>query len=270
MWEISGHTRIWGILADPIHHVKTPQALNALMRERGVDGVMVPMHVGPADLSSFVASIRLMRNVGGMIVTVPHKTAMLALCDEVSDSGRQSGAVNVIRRDAEGRLHGTMLDGEGFVGGLRAAGIEPAGKDTYLAGAGGAANAIAFALARAGVSRLTIANRSLPRAEDLRARVAAAYPALRLDVAIGAQVPEGHDLLVNATSLGLAPTDPLPFSVAKLGPDQVVAEIIMQPEVTTLLAAAAERGCRTHPGFPMLKSQLGMMADFLGMTNAAQ
>lgn len=266
MTTLTGNTRIWGILADPIGHVQTPQALNALMRERGVDGVMVPMHVDAAGLPSFVAGLRRMRNLGGFIVTVPHKGAMAALCDAVSAAGRQSDAVNAVRRTADGRLSGTMLDGEGFVAGLRSGGIDPEGRSVYLAGAGGAANAVAFALARAGIARLTVHNRTSARAEALVGRVAAHHP--DLPVAIGGAGPAEHDLLVNATSLGLRADDPLPFSTDGIGPGHTVAELIMQPEETPLLAAAAARGALTHSGRPMLTGQLELMAAFLGMTGA--
>ena len=263
MTEITGHTRVWGILADPIRQVKTPQGLNAIMRERGVDGVMVPVHVAAADLRAVVDGLRRQRNFHGFIATVPHKTAVLDLCDEVDEAARRIGAVNAVRQEG-GRLIGTMLDGAGFVAGLRAAGIEPSGMRAYLAGAGGAANAIAFALAEAGVAHLTIANRTRERAEALRDRLAVGHPGF--PVALGDAEPAWHDLLVNATSLGLAEGDPLPFSVARLGGGEIVAEIIMQPEVTPVLAAAAARGCRTHPGRPMLDGQLRLMADFPGMT----
>lgn len=130
-------------------------------------------------------------------------------------------------------------------------------------GAGGAANAIAFALAQAGVSRLIIANRTRAKAEDLAQRVAAFLPATKVE--IGSPDPSGHDLVVNATSLGLKDGDPLPLDADRLDASQVVAEIIMQPETTALLAAAAARGCRVHPGKPMLTCQLDLMADFMGM-----
>jgi shikimate dehydrogenase len=263
MSDVTGYTRIWGILADPIHHVRTPQVLNARMRARGVDGIMVPMHVGAGDLAVFVAGLRIMQNLHGLIVTVPHKSAMAGLCDEVSESGRQCGAVNAVRRLSDGRLCGTMLDGEGFVAGLRAGGIDPAGRAAYLAGAGGAANAVAFALARAGIARLTVANRTRARAQDLQRRLAADYPTL--PVQIGTADPSGHDLLVNATALGLREEDPLPLDASGIGPGQIVAEIIMQPEVTPLLATAAARGARTHLGLPMLQGQAALMASFLGM-----
>jgi shikimate dehydrogenase len=132
-----------------------------------------------------------------------------------------------------------------------------------LAGAGGAANAIAFALAQAGISRLTIANRTRAKAEDLAGRLAGPFPNLQVD--IGTPDPSGHDLVVNATSLGLKDGDPLPLDAACLTPDQIVAEIIMQPVTTALLAAAQARGCRIQPGQPMLDCQLALMAKFVGM-----
>lgn len=261
--EITGHTRIYGILADPIHHVKTPQMLNALMTREGRDGVMVPFHVASDDLATLVAGLKTMKSLGGFVVTVPHKTAIVDLCDAVSDSARRIGAVNTVRREADGRLIGEMLDGKGFVGGLLAAGIDPKDKSVYLAGAGGAANAIAFAFVEAGISRLTIANRTRAKAEDLAARLAEAYPKAQVD--IGTPDPSGHDIVVNGTSLGLKEGDALPLDTARLAPEQIVAEVIMQPEETALLAAAKAKGCRIHFGKPMLACQLDLMADFLGM-----
>lgn len=263
---ITGRTMLCGILADPIQHVKTPDAINSLLRERGIDGVMVPMHVGPGELASVVSGLRGMCNLAGFITTVPHKMAMSALCDDVSDRARAVGAVNVVRRSAEGQLIGDMVDGLGFVEGLRQAGIEIAGRSVYLAGAGGAASAIAFALVEAGVSRLTISNRTRARSEALVGRLAKQGSGALF--AIGDADPSGHDIVVNGTSLGLQVDDPLPLEVSRLDARQIVAEIIMNPETTPLLAAARARGCRVHPGWPMLAFQLGMMADFMGLSVA--
>ncbi|ROZ61379.1 shikimate dehydrogenase, partial [Ramlibacter sp. WS9] len=243
MHSISGNTRIFGILADPIHHVKTPQAINRLFESMGFDGVMVPFHVTPGSLGATLHGLRDIQNLDGFVVTVPHKTAVVDLCDELTVGAQQVGAVNVIRRTPEGRLIGGILDGDGFVEGLRAANIALSGQSAYLAGAGGAASAIAFALAKAGVSRLTIANRSAEKARSLLARVAQAYPAVR--VAVGNEVASGHGLVINGTSLGLRPGDALPLNTETLDAAQIVAEIIMEPAQTPLLAAAAARGCRT-------------------------
>ena len=263
MNKITGRTTLCAILADPILHVKTPDSINQLLHERGIDAVMVPMHVGAGELASVVAGLRGMRNFAGLIATVPHKSAMPALCDEISDRARSIGAVNVVRRTADGMLVGDMFDGLGFIAGLRQSEIDVAGRSVYLAGAGGAASAIAFALVAAGVSRLTIANRTRARSEALVQRLA--KQGSRVPVRVGDTNPAGHDMVVNGTSLGLHPDDPLPLDVSRLDARQIVAEIIMHPETTPLLAAARARGCRVHPGWPMLACQLGMMADFLGL-----
>src|SRR5450830_881685 len=148
MTEITGNTQVFAILADPIHQVKTPQRINQLFAQAGYDGVMVPLHVSSDALAGVVHALRSVKNLSGFVVTVPHKTAIVDLCDEVTPDDRQVGAVNVVRRSPQGRLSGTILDGDGFIAGLRVEGIEPGGRSVYLAGAGGAASAIAFALAR--------------------------------------------------------------------------------------------------------------------------
>ena len=186
----------------------------------------MPFHARPAELAQ-VVGLRQLQNLGGFIVTMPHKTAILDLVDEATPVARKIGAANVVRRDADGRLTAHMLDGEGFVGGLIEAGVDPKGKSAYLAGAGGAANAIGFALAQAGVARLTIANRTTAKAEDLKARILSLLPDARID--IGRADPSGHDLVVNGTSLGMRDTDPLPLDAGRLTPDQLVCEVIMQP-----------------------------------------
>lgn len=263
--EITGATRVYGIVADPITHVRTPQALNGLMRRHGVAGIMVPFHVAPAHLPMFMDAMRVTQSFGGLIATVPHKVAMLDLCDVVSERARLIGAVNTVRREPDGRLAADMFDGEGFVAGLREAGIGLNGRRAYLAGAGGAANAVAFALADAGIASLTIWNRTAAKVDALRSRLEVLHPGLV--VGMGTSDPRGHDVVVNATSLGLRPDDPLPFDAARLEAGVIVAEVVMEPETTALLAVAATRGCRVHSGRPMLDCQLGLMARFMGMVS---
>ena len=262
MQEITGRTRILGILADPIYHVKTPQVMNALLVRHGVDAVLVPFHVAPAQLATLLDGLRAMQNFGGFIATVPHKPAMLALCDETTPEARHIGAVNCVRREADGRMVGAMLDGIGFVEALRASGVAPKGLRAYLAGAGGAASAIAFALAEAGVRALTIANRTRDKAEALASRVRHVYPTLELST--DADRVREQDLIVNATSLGMRHEDPLPLDVAQIESRQFVAEAIMDPEMTPLLKAAEARGCRIQRGLPMLESQIVLMARHMG------
>jgi shikimate dehydrogenase len=260
--QISGRTRLYGILADPIGHVKTPEAMNALFAARGVDGVLVPFHVRAEGLGVLLDGLRRTENFGGFIATVPHKTAMLGLCDAVEGDAARIGAVNAVRREADGRMIGAMLDGDGFVAGLRAAGVEPRGMRALLAGAGGAASAMAFALAAAGVASLTIANRTEAKARELATRVAAAY--LGVAVAAGPADPRGMDLIANGTALGMRPDDPPPVDLSGLSGGQIVAEAIMEPAETPLLSAARAAGCRVQPGRPMLDHQIELMARHMG------
>lgn len=256
--RITGNTRIFGIVADPIHHVKTPQVMNANFERLGVDAVLIPMHVGPEGLAALFSGLSKMENFGGLIATVPHKPAILDLCDEVTEEARHIGAVNCIRRDPDGRMIGTMLDGTGFVEALKTVtGFDPKGKRAFVAGAGGAASAIAFALAKAGVARLTIANRTADKAEALGERIRAAYPSVTVSTA--AATVADHDLVANGTSLGMKETDAPPLDFEKLHRDQVVGDAIMQPEMTPLLKAAQAKGCRIQLGKPMLECQIELM-----------
>ncbi|MCL4764997.1 MAG: shikimate dehydrogenase [Hyphomicrobiaceae bacterium] len=264
---ITGNTRVLGIIGDPVAHVRTPQIMNAQFAGHGIDAVIVPMHVAGAGLASVLAAARQLQNLAGLVVTVPHKTAVVDLCDEVRAEARLVGAANAIRRSRDGRLVCDMFDGQGFLGGLLAQGIDSAERRVLLLGAGGAASAIAITLAGRGVGTLTIANRTRDKARALAARVAAAFPACR--VTDGPPDPTGHDLVVNATSLGLRADDPLPLDPDLLRPDMTVAEVVMKPERTAFIEAAQARGCRVHTGRHMLDAQVRLLAGFLGVATEA-
>ena len=264
--EIDGKTRLYAIVADPVEQVKTPQTINAIFQARGFNGVLVPTHVAPQDLADYFKALRGIKNFGGLVVTVPHKQAIARLCDEVSDAARLVGAVNVVRREHDGRMVGEILDGKGFVAGLRRHGIEPKGLKVFMAGAGGAANAIAFALAEAGVATLGVYNRTTEKVNDLSCRLHQVFP--DLDVQAAGSRPDGFDLIVNATSLGMKDSDPLPMDLDALLPTQVVAEIIMKPETTAMLKYAQDRGCKIHFGLPMLSSQAELMLQFMGLSES--
>jgi shikimate dehydrogenase len=254
---------MFGILANPVAHVRTPTVFNDWFRAHGIDAVLVPIEVPPGKLPALLDGLRAMTNLGGFVVTMPHKTTIVALCDETTRSAQRIGAVNTVRRTPDGRLIGAMFDGDGFVAGLRAEGHEPRGQRAFLAGAGGVARAIAFALVEAGVTRLTIHNRTAAKAVELAERVRAACPGA--DVASGPADPSGHELVVNGTALGLHAEDALPIDARLLTPEMLVAEVVMLPETTALLEAAAARGCRIHRGQHMLDEQIRLMAAFMGV-----
>ena len=122
--SITGNTKILGVIADPVSQARTPAMANTLLDERGIlgDFVMLPMQVSAEDFPAFIIGLRALKNFGGAVVSMPHKIATANLVDELTPEARLVGAVNVIRRNGDGRLIGTMLDGEGFISGLVAAG----------------------------------------------------------------------------------------------------------------------------------------------------
>ncbi|WP_454733508.1 MULTISPECIES: shikimate dehydrogenase family protein [Cupriavidus] len=258
---IDGRTRVVVILAYPAHHVRTPAFFNARAAALGRNAVLVPWQVSPAQLPGALAGLRAVENLAGVIVTVPHKQEVARLCDELEGVAADLGVCNVARRTPDGRFVGRVFDGVGFVAGLRAQGIDPAGKRTLLLGAGGAATAVAAALLDAGVAQLAIVNRSRGKADALAAQLKAKRPGAAVASAAG---PAGDwDLIVNGTSLGLKPDDPLPLDPALLRPETIVAEVIMQPAQTPLLLAAKARGCRIHLGEHMVTAQIDLLADYL-------
>ncbi len=259
--EITGRTALYAILADPVAQARAPGLVNAALAARGLDAVLVPLRVPSEGIGRVVAALRLVDNFRGAVVSMPHKSRVLSLVDEATPRAREVGACNVIRREADGRLIGAMYDGEGFVAGLRRAGHEVGGKRVFLAGAGGAASAIAFAMGEFGAEAVTIHNRTADKAEALAARVRRVWP--RLAVAVGGRDASGHDLVINATSLGMRDGDALPLEARTLDRGAVAAEIVIADEPTPFLAAARERGCAVHFGKPMLEAQIDLMLEFM-------
>ncbi|MBD9490408.1 shikimate dehydrogenase [Ensifer sp. ENS11] len=258
---ITGHTRFVPLLAHPCRHVRTPPLFNAECERQGEDIIMVALDVEPDRLSATVESFRAIENVAGMVITIPHKGAVAALCDRLIGAAELVGACNVVRREKDGSLTGGMFDGEGFVAGLLHRGHDPAGRRVLLVGAGGAASGVAHALLRAGVANLTIANRSPEKAEALAGQLRGFFSAAQVDV--GMPDPRGFDIVVNGTALGMHAGDALPVDVDRLDAGTVVAEVVMQPDVTPLLAEAKARGCVVHKGIHMIEQQVRLLVDFL-------
>jgi len=258
--RLDGRTVVLGIIGDPIAQVKAPMPLTRLLQSRGLDAVLVPLHVKTADIDALLTAFGKLHNFAGFIVTVPHKqTIARRLGAHLSPAAQRASAANVVRRTAEGDWEADLLDGTGFVAGLTRAGFDPRGTTAHIVGAGGAASAIAFALGEAGTARIGIHDIDAARRDQLLAQLRA-YD-------IDAFYWDGSDLhdaqlLINATPLGMRAHDPLPLPAEALYPGLWVAEVIMSPAVTPLLETAAARGCRTHEGRHMMEQQLGLMADF--------
>lgn len=249
-----------GLIGDPVGRSLSAAMHTAAFAELGLPESYALWPTLPDELVARVAGLRA-AGLRGANVTIPHKTAVLALLDEVDAEASAIGAVNTIVRRPDGTLLGHNTDAAGFLAGLRQAGYEPAGRTAVLLGAGGAARAVAFALLGSGLATLTVANRAPERAEELLGEMLAVIerdpslyslalddPELRLAIA-------GADLLINATALG-SDDQTLPVPADWLHPGLLVYDLIYRS--TPLLRAAELAGARTLDGLEMLVQQAAL------------
>lgn len=258
--KLSGETRVIAIIGDPIAQVKSPAGVTRALLEHGRNALVIPIHVTTVDLDRFIGGVSLAKNFDGMIVTVPHKFAASRHCASMTERARFLGAVNVLRRNADGTWHGDMVDGLAFVGGIRQAGWKPEGQKALLVGAGGAGSAIALALLEEGVSELAIHDEDIGRRDALLERLHARFAGR---VHAGSPDPTGYTLVANATPTGMRDGDPYPVLVDKLTSDMFVGDVITAPAVTPLIVAARTRGCTVQIGGGMFRADQDLMLKFL-------
>ena len=249
-----GSTRLAAVIGSPVRHSLSPVVHNAAFRAAGLDWTFLAFEVQPSALVAALDGVRAL-GIAGLSVTMPHKEDVAHLVDELSDDARLLDAVNCVVNDG-GRLVGHNTDGPGFVAALEAdLGVTPAGRRCLVVGAGGAARAVVLALGRAGASTVVVANRTVERAEQAAELAGAAgRPVALADVADEVRLA---DIVVNATSvgMGLQGSADVAFPPDALRPGQVVADIVYQPLVTPLVAAARRRGLAATNGVSMLVHQ---------------
>ncbi|AOI94698.1 shikimate dehydrogenase family protein [Burkholderia sp. LA-2-3-30-S1-D2] len=259
---LSGATRVHFIVGDPIAQVRSPKGVTAALREAGLDALVVPAHVAPDDLAAFFAGITPMRNVDGVIITVPHKFSAAGFCMSLSDEAAFLGAANTLRRTADGGWHGGMFDGTGFVAALGDAGCDLRGKRALLVGAGGAGSAIGHALVMAGVASLDVRDNDAARTASLVDRLATLQRGT-VRVAAADVAPESFDVIVNASPMGMRADDPPPVDVSRVPANTFVGDVVTKPPLTPFIEAARARGCRTVTGTQMFSRVCDRMVAFL-------
>ncbi len=264
--EIGRDTRVFGLVGQDILRRLSPAIQNRAFAESRIDAVYVPLQA--ESLAALVGALPAL-SVSGFSVTRPYKGEILKHLDSVTPHAAEAGSANtVVVQDA--RLVGLSTDGDGVLTPLRRR-IDPAGRAVTIVGAGGAARAAAFALVRAG-ARVTLAARRLEQAQEVAAATGCAV-ALLADLA-----RQPYDVLVNATPVGSGAfpgESPIPAGV--LRPGSVVFDMVYEPRVTPLLAAARSAGCATIDGVEMLVAQAvgqfeawtGARAPVEAMTEAA-
>ncbi len=238
-----------GLLGWPVSHSRSPRLHGFWLARYGIDGAYVPLPVRP---DRFEGALGVMADLGfrGANVTIPHKEAAFAACDEVDAVARRAGSVNtLVFRD--GRITGTSTDGFGFLESVREAapGWDAASGPAVILGAGGAVRAVAAALLDAGCPRLTLVNRTPARAEAIARDLGGP-----VEVATAPPLG-GAALLVNGTSLGMVGEPRLEIDLSPLPSSAVVADMVYVPLETELLAAARARGLRAVDGMGMLLHQ---------------
>jgi shikimate dehydrogenase len=257
MMHITGATRVFYILGDPVAQVRAPEVYNRLFERHGIDAVLVPLKLSAAALPGFLEHGMKAENIGGFWATIPHKSALAALLKPTDPVAAIAGAVNAVKRHPDGRLEAALFDGIGVTG-----------QRVLVVGAGGGGHAVAAALAQRGPATVSVFNRSRERAQDLVDRLqpiagAAAVVSESAD-------PAGFDLIVNCTSLGLKPSDPLPFDPARVQAGAAVVDIIMSREPTPLLRECRARGLKAEAGFEMLVQQVPEYLRFFGFDAVTQ
>jgi shikimate dehydrogenase len=260
---INGNTELIAHIGYPTHTFKSPMIYNPYFEEAGVNAVVVPMGCQAQNYPQFLKSVFTLENIRGALITMPHKVSTVDLLDEVTATVRVAGACNAVKRLADGRLVGDMFDGAGFVRGVQRKGFDVTGKRVLVVGTGGVGCAISASLAGAGIAAINLFDVNTACCEALAQRLKDHYP--KIDVRTGDRDPAGHDLVVNATPLGMNEGDPLPMDVSRLSPDTFVGEVVMRAETTAFLAAAQARGCRTQVGTDMLYEQIPAYLEYFGL-----
>lgn len=258
--QITGATRLYAIIGDPIEQVRSPEVLSPRLAAAGLNAVLVPVHVRTHLFDETVRGLKAIGNLDGIIITVPYKARIMGFIDKVLPMAAKGGAANAMRREPDGTWLGEMFDGAGLVRGMRDSGLPPEGRRVMQVGAGGVGSAIAIALADAGVTALTLFDVEFSKAQSLAERVAVADPGCK--VRAGPVDIPGHDTLINATPIGMASGDGIPMPVDGLTPDVVCIDVIHKPETTPFLAHAAALGCRTYNGYLMLFGQVEELTGF--------
>jgi shikimate dehydrogenase len=254
----NGESRLLGVFGDPIAHSLSPKIHNISLAHLDLNYRYQPFHVRPEQLKEALYGFRALGGVG-FNATVPHKVPLLSLMDRLDPAAEKIGAVNTVAIEKNGDLSGYNTDAYGFFTALREQCTESLSqKNILVLGAGGACRAVLVALLDGGAEKITLANRTLQRAEDLAAYFTNYYPQAKIKP-IPLDFPklplEETDILINTTSLGLHGTDSFPLDIPRLLPQTIIYDIVYSPQGTPLQKMAQEHGLPFIDGLGMLIHQ---------------
>jgi shikimate dehydrogenase len=251
---VTGDTMCLPLVGHPVAQVRTPAGFNAWFAENEINAIIFPVDIPPSHIAGFLDALRSWNNCCGCSVTVPHKQAAYSAMDALTERARFCGAVNIIRRDADGALTGDATDGLALVLAIRKHGLEIANSKVLLAGAGGGAgSAIVHAICSEGPAEIALLEPDEARRNAIISKMTAAWPGMNFTIS-----PRGadYDLAINASAQGMNPADPMPFDPGLVRRNGLVADVITKPVNTALLSSAAALGLKVQNGFEMADSQL--------------
>jgi shikimate dehydrogenase len=254
---ISGRTRLYGFIGDPVAYARTPQNLNPLFAQAEKDAVMIALHIHADRFEQTIPNLLALGNLDGVVITMPFKDRIIPFLDTISENARAVNAVNAAKRLPDGTWHGDIFDGAGLVGAARNIGLKIEGLNVGLIGSGGAGSAIAYALSDAGIASLTVYDLDTKRAEALAFNLNARGTQTKAD----AVSLNGLDLLINATPIGMNPHDDTPIDVTGLTAKTAVIDIVPKPD-TQLSQRAKAVGCPFSDGAAMVAAQAAAIFSF--------
>ncbi len=262
--DINTQTGFCGVIGNPIEHSLSPAIHNAAFQKLGVNCVYLAWRVEA--IEEAVKGLRALGNFRGASVTIPHKVSVMGFLDQIDQTAADIGAVNTIVAE-QGRLTGYNTDAIGALRALTEGGIALDGRHIAILGSGGAARAIAFALAAAsGPGKLTLLGvEDDERAKlvgDLRAKTVLEIEHVRLDGATLSAVLPGIEVLIHCTPLGMSPhVDETCVPASLLHSGLAVMDIVYNPRETRLLKEARQVGCRVIPGLEMFLHQAAAQCE---------
>ena len=259
---ISGKTTLIAHVGYPTESFKAPLIYNPWFDSKGIDAVVVPMGVKPEEYREFFPLLFKMTNIRGALVTMPHKVTTTELVDELTPIAKVAGASNAVLLREDGSLLGDQFDGAGFARGVARKGFDVTGKRALVVGNGGVGSPIAASLVADGLAEIGLFDPNIASSEALAGRLAEHYPDTK--VAVGSKDPDGYDLVVNATPLGMNDGDPLPVDIDRIAPGTFVADVVMTQAITPFLQAALDKGCPIQVGSDMLYEQIPAYLEFFG------
>ena len=257
---INGKTRVFGIIGDPIEQVRSPEMVTWEFHQRQHNAVLIPLHVAHKDFDDVTPDIMRIRNLDGLIFTIPFKVKAIGLAKTLGPQASLVGAINAIKRQNDGEWCGEIFDGLGCVEAFKRRGIALKDKRIQLIGLGGAGSAICVAVAQEKPSLMRLFDLNEQRTEHMVKLVKRISP--KTVVELGLPPCDDVDVLMNASPVGMLSDARLPLAATKFDKNLVVFDAIVMPENTPLLTLAQNCGCELVRGREMMRGQISRLVDY--------